>query len=85
MFSSIDITEVLWDSMLNAFLAILPVLLPIIGGIICINLVKALAYKLIDFTFIDYPAKEVRRKKRSASKIIDFISAVNDMTSHKKK
>lgn len=78
------IIESFWKGFSLVFETIKPFMYSFLIGAIIVYCIKLIGSKLIDFVYIGYSKREIKRKKKEFNDTVDFISAVSDILSKDK-
>lgn len=82
-------TEMIWQSFFSGIWAVLvaalPMLVPVLAGIIVVSLIKRIACAGYDFIYFSSSKRETKRAHSKINNAIDTISALNDLKDTMKK
>lgn len=71
--------ESYWKGFLLVFETLKPFIYSFFVGAVIVYFVKLIGGKLIEFVYIDYSKREIKRKKKELNETVDFISALSDI------
>lgn len=89
MFEGIDFTGIFFNSITSTFVVILkacePYIISAIASMIFIYFLKSVVGRIIEFWDFESSPSDIRKAKRKAFNLIDFISALGDIFNNEKK
>lgn len=73
------IIESFWNGFSLVFESLKPLIYSLFIGAVTVYFIKLIGGKLIEFVYIGYSKREIKRKKKEFNETVDFISAVSDI------
>lgn len=73
------IVESFWKGFLLVFETLKPFIYSFFIGVVIVYFIKLIGGKLIEFVYIGYSKREIKRKKKELNETVDFISALSDI------
>lgn len=73
------IIESFWKGFSLMFETIKPFIYSLLMGAVIVYFIKLIGGRLIEFVYIGYSKREIKRKKKEFNETVDFISTLSDI------